>query len=125
MKNRSVKYITRFKIGDKVLCIDDNYNYGRTKSIDEHAFSMIKYFPKMLHIYTVLYHRPYGNSLLLAELRNPVLVNAEGKSMEEVHWNSWRFIKVNKKLPSKTVCAKQSNVLQLDLFSSLELETVQ
>jgi len=103
-----------FKKGDKVLCIDDNFSYGRTKCIDEHAFAMIKHFPKMLVVYTVLYVRKSTNSLLLAELRNPVLINAQGKSMEEVHWNSWRFVKLKKTQfhPSK----KDEKQLQLDLF---------
>jgi hypothetical protein len=121
MNKLPTKSITRFKVGDKVLCIDDNYSYGRTKSIDEHAFSMINYFPRMLEVYTVLQFRTIDNSLLLAELRNPILVNAAGKSMEEVHWNSWRFIKVTKKINSKADCTMKSKTLQLDLFYSLEV----
>jgi len=118
------------KKGDKVLCIDDNFPYGRTECIDEHAFAMIKHFPKMLVVYTVMYARKSTNSILLAELRNPVLINAQGKSMEKVHWNAWRFVKLKKTQfhPSK----KDKKQLQLDLFREVlvpkleeaELETI-
>jgi hypothetical protein len=107
----------KFKKGDKVLCIDDDFSYGKTDCIDEHAFAMIKHFPKMLVVYTVLYVRPRTNSILLAELRNPILINGKGKSMEEVHWHNWRFVKLKKTQFHSP--KKEQKQLQLDLFEEV------
>jgi hypothetical protein len=107
----------KFKKGDKVLCIDDDFSYGKTDCIDEHAFAMIKHFPKMLVVYTVLYVRPRTNSILLAELRNPILINGKGKSMEEDHWNNWRFVKLKKTQLHPP--NKEHTQLQVDLFEEV------
>jgi hypothetical protein len=106
----------KLRRGDKVICIDANWSYGKTDAVDLHAFVMIKHFPELLTVYTVR-EAPIGrSSILLAELVNPILINAKGKSMEEIHWNDWRFIKVKKEMLQKPRESSNETVIQLDLF---------
>jgi hypothetical protein len=106
----------KFRRGDKVICIDANWNYGKTDAVDNHAYAMIKRFPELLKVYTVREATPGRHSLLLAEIINPILINSEGRSMEEIHWNDWRFIKVKKEILNSTEKTRRANVIQLDLF---------
>jgi|LakMenEpi03Aug12_release.lakeMendotaPanAssembly.Ray.scaffolds.fasta_scaffold836570_2 hypothetical protein len=109
----------KFRRGDKVICIDANWSYGKTDAVDLHAFVMIKHFPELLKVYTVR-EAPIGrSSILLAELVNPILINANGKSMEEIHWNDWRFIKVKKEMLQQPRESSNVTVIQLDLFQEV------
>jgi hypothetical protein len=106
----------KLRRGDKVICIDANWSYGKTDAVDLHAFVMIKHFPELLKVYTVR-EAPIGrSSILLAELVNPILINAKGKSMEEIHWNDWRFIKVKKEMLKQPRESSNETAIQLDLF---------
>ena len=109
----------KFKKGDKVICIDANFSYGRTKAVDDHAFRMIKHFPELLKVYTVRKSPTNRSGILLCELINPILINEDGVHMEELHWNDWRFIKVKKEILNSTEKASRANVIQLDLFEEV------
>jgi hypothetical protein len=109
----------KFKIGDKVLCIDTNFSYGRTKAVDDHAFGMIRQFPELLKVYTVRSCPPNRTGILLCEVINPILINEKGEHMEELHWNDWRFIKVKKEIIQNSEKASKANVIQLDLFEEV------
>ena len=109
----------KFKKGDKVICIDANFSYGRTKAVDDHAFRMIKHFPELLKVYTVRKSPTHRIGILLCELINPILINENGVHMEELHWNEWRFIKVKKEILNSTEKASKANVIQLDLFEEI------
>ncbi len=111
----------KFRRGDKVICIDANWSYGKTNAVDLHAFAMIKHFPELLTVYTVREAPSERSSILLAELVNPILINANGKRMEEIHWNDWRFIKVKKEILNSTVKSRTANVIQLDLFEGVSV----
>jgi hypothetical protein len=111
----------KFRRGDKVICIDANWSYGKTNAVDLHAFAMIKHFPELLTVYTVREAPSERSSILLAELVNPILINANGKRMEEIHWNDWRFIKVKKEILKSTVKSRTANVIQLDLFEGVSV----
>ncbi len=111
----------KFRRGDKVMCIDSNWSYGKTNAVDLHAFAMIKHFPELLTVYTVREAPSERSSILLAELVNPILINANGKRMEEIHWNDWRFIKVKKEILNSTVKSRTANVIQLDLFEGVSV----
>ena len=109
----------KFKKGDKVICIDANFSYGRTKAVDDHAFRMIKQFPELLSVYTVRNSPTNRSGILLCELINPILINENGVHMEELHWNEWRFIKVKKEILQNSEKASKANVIQLDLFEEV------
>jgi hypothetical protein len=112
------------KRGDKVLLINDDFSQSRSNPIDDHAFSMIREFPKLLNIYTVMYYRKETDSLLLCEIRNPILINGKGQKLEEIHWRAWRFIKFN--FPKVKQKKEKKQLLQLDLFEPFpELELTQ
>jgi hypothetical protein len=104
----------QLKPGDKLLCIDANFTYGRSKSIDNYALSMITSFPKLLEIYTVRSAPKHRSSILVCEINNSVLINANGKKMEEVHWHNWRFVLLNSNIG--TIKKSSKKKLQLDLF---------
>jgi hypothetical protein len=86
----------KFKRGDKVMCIDSDFRYGRTSAVDDHAFAMIKRFPNLMEIYTVRETPAFKYAILLCELLNPILGNAHGLRMEEIQWHTWRFVKLPK-----------------------------
>jgi hypothetical protein len=113
----------KFKRGDKVMCIDADFRYGRTSEVDDHAFAMIKRFPHLLEIYTVR-ETPAADidAILLCEIFNPILVNAEGLKMAEIHWHTWRFVKLPKTYFKNSSKQIEKNT-QLDLF--IELEAVE
>jgi hypothetical protein len=108
----------KFTKGDKVLCIDADFRYGRTTAVDEHAFRMIKHFPELLGIYTVRETVNKRRAILLCEIINPILINGEGRSMEEIHWNDWRFIKVKKESVQQNKEKAEPTSVQLDLFNA-------
>ena len=109
----------KFKKGDKVICIDANFSYGRTKAVDDHAFRMIKHFPELLKVYTVRTSPTHRSGILLCELINPILINENGVHMEELHWNEWRFIKVKKEIIQNSEKATKVIAIQLDLFEEI------
>jgi hypothetical protein len=83
---------------------------------------MIRRFPKRLEVYTVRYPHKFGDSIFLAEITNPILINAHGESMEEPSWVVERFVKLPKYKKEK---AESNEVeLQLDLFLEAELSIV-
>jgi hypothetical protein len=86
----------RFKTGDSVLCINGDFHFRKHSCVDLVAYSMIKRFPKHMEVYTVRRPHVSGKAILLAEISNPVLVNAEGLRMFEPHWKVERFIKLPK-----------------------------
>ena len=108
-----------FKAGDHVLCINGDFQYRKHPCIDLVAYSMIKRFPKHMEVYTVRRLHKRGSSIFLAEITNPILINAKGESMEEPSWNFERFIK----LPKHNVdrIEKDEIQLQLDIFLESEL----
>jgi hypothetical protein len=110
----------KFKRGDKVMCIDADFRYGRTSAVDDYAFAMIKRFPRLMEIYTVR-ETPEADrgAILLCELLNPILVNAEGLRMEEIHWHTWRFVKLPQTYFKKS-SKHTEKITQLDLFLDLE-----
>ena len=112
-----------FKIGDRVLCINDDFRFRKHPCIDLVAFSMIKRFPIHMEVYTV--RRPHirGGTIFLAEITNPILVNANGESMEEPSWKAERFIKLPKQ--KKERVEKEEIQLQLDMFLEAELSIPQ
>jgi hypothetical protein len=57
---------------------------------------MIQKFPQRLEIYTVRNPNKNGESIFLAEIINPILINADGRQMEEPSWNNHRFVKLPK-----------------------------
>ena len=109
----------KFKKGDKVICIDANFSYGRTKAVDDHAFRMIKQFPELLSVYTVRNSPTNRSGILLCELINPILINENGVHMEELHWNEWRFIKVKKEILRNSEKVTKVIAIQLDLFEEV------
>lgn len=108
----------KFKIGDKVLCIDTNFSYGRSNAVDDHAFGMIRQFPELLKVYTVRSCPPNRTTILLYEVINPILINEKGDHMEELHWNDWRFIKVKKETLKHKKEKAEPIAVQLDLFKT-------
>ena len=111
-----------FKQGDRVLCINDDFRFRKHKCVDIVAHLMIRRFPKRLEVYTVRYPHKSGDSVFLAEITNPILVNAQGERMEEPSWVVERFIKLPKQNKEK---AESNDVqLQLDLFLEAELAIV-
>ena len=109
----------QFKTGDRVLCINADFRFRKHPCIDLVAYSMIKRFPIHMEVYTV--RRPHirGGSIFLAEITNPILVNANGESMEEPSWKAERFIKLPKQKKEKI--EKDEIQLQLDMFLEAEL----
>jgi hypothetical protein len=63
-----------------------------------------------------------GGAIFLVEISNPILINAEGRSMEEPSWKAERFIKLPQKTKKKS--AMDEVQLQLDMFLELELTLV-
>lgn len=64
---------------------------------------------------------PHKNveSIFLAEIINPILINADGRQMEEPSWNNHRFVKLPKySVNDSQVDEKQT---QLDLFLEAEI----
>ena len=112
-----------FKSGDLVLCINGDFQYRKHPCIDLVAYSMIKCFPKHMEVYTVRRPHKRGNSIFLAEITNPILVNAIGESMEEPSWNFERFIKLPKQKDERI--EKDEIQLQLDIFLEAELSVEQ
>ena len=112
-----------FKSGDLVLCINGDFQYRKHPCIDLVAYSMIKRFPKHMEVYTVRRPHKRGNSIFLAEITNPILVNAIGESMEEPSWNFERFIKLPKQKDERI--EKDEIQLQLDIFLEAELSVEQ
>jgi hypothetical protein len=108
-----------FKSGDLVLCINGNFQYRKHPCVDLVAYSMIKCFPKHMEVYTVRRPHKRGNSIFLAEITNPILVNTIGESMEEPSWNFERFVKLPKQ--KKERIEKDEIQLQLDIFLEAEL----
>ena len=108
-----------FKTGDRVLCINGDFQYNKHPCVDLVAYSMIKCFPKHMEFYTVRRTHKRGNSIFLAEITNPILVNAIGESMEEPSWNFERFIKLPKQKEDRI--EKEEIQLQLDIFLESEL----
>lgn len=108
-----------FKIGDRVLCINGDFRFRKHPHIDFVAYSMIRKFPKHMEVYTVRRPHKGGGSIFLAEITNPILVNAYGKSMEEPSWRVERFIKLPKQ--NKERYEQDEIQLQLDLFLEVEL----
>lgn len=108
-----------FKTGDRVLCINGEFQYRKHPCVDLVAYSMIKRFPKHMEVYTVRRPHKRGRSIFLAEISNPILVNAEGESMEEPSWKVERFIKLPKQKSERV--EKGEVQLQLDIFLESEL----
>jgi hypothetical protein len=120
---RPTKSNMPFKKGDRVLCINADFRFRKHPCIDLVAFSMIKRFPIHMEVYTV--RRPHirGGAIFLAEISNPILVNANGESMEEPSWKAERFIKLPKQ--KKERVEKEEIQLQLDMFLEAELSIPQ
>ncbi len=119
LNKRSKNLIEPFKSGDLVLCINDDFRFRKHRCVDFVAYSMIRRFPKRLDVYTVRYPHKFGDSIFLAEITNPILINAHGEGMEEPSWVVERFIKLPKYKKEK---AESNEVqLQLDLFFEAEL----
>ena len=112
-----------FKTGDRVLCINGDFLYRKHPCVDLVAYSMIKTFPKQMEVYTVRRPHKRGSSIFLAEITNPILVNAKGESMEEPSWKVERFIKLPKQ--KKDRLEKDEIQLQLDIFLEAELSVEQ
>ena len=112
-----------FKTGDRVLCINGDFQYKKHPCVDLVAYSMIKTFPKQMEVYTVRRPHKRGSSIFLAEITNPILVNAKGESMEEPSWKVERFIKLPKQ--KKDRLEKDEIQLQLDMFLEAELSVEQ
>ena len=109
----------QFKTGDLVLCINDDFPFGNQIHVDLVVFSRIKRFPKLMEVYTV--RRPHisGRAIFLAEIINPLLINANGESMQEPCWKVERFVKLPKQ--KKERIEKDEIQLQLDIFLEAEL----
>ena len=112
-----------FKTGDRVLCINGDFQYRKHPCVDLAAYSMIKTFPKQMEVYTVRRPHKQGSSIFLAEITNPILINAKGESMEEPSWKVERFIKLPKQ--KKDRLEKDEIQLQLDIFLEAELSVEQ
>ena len=112
-----------FKTGDRVLCINGDFKFRKHPFVDLVAYSMIKTFPKHMEVYTVRRPHKRGSSIFLAEITNPILVNAIGESMEEPSWNFERFIKLPKQKEDRI--EKDEIQLQLDIFLEAELSVQQ
>jgi hypothetical protein len=112
-----------FKTGDRVLCINGEFQYWKHPCVDLVAYSMIKTFPKQMEVYTVRRPHVRGSSIFLVEITNPILVNAKGESMEEPSWKVERFIKLPKQ--KKDRLEKDEIQLQLDMFLEAELSVEQ
>lgn len=117
------KIIMPFKTGDRVLCINGEFQYRKHPCVDFVAYSMIKTFPKQMEVYTVRRPHKRGRSIFLAEITNPILINAKGESMEEPSWKVERFIKLPKQ--KKHRLEKDEIQLQLDIFLEAELSVEQ
>ena len=72
-----------------------------------------------MEVYTVRRLHKRGSSIFLAEITNPILINAKGESMEEPSWNFERFIKLPKHKVDRI--EKDEIQLQLDIFLESEL----
>jgi hypothetical protein len=118
-QKRPTKFKMPFKTGDSVLCINGDFQYMKHPCIDLVAYSMIKCFPKHMEVYTVRRPHKRGSSIFLAEITNPILVNAIGESMEEPSWNFERFIEFPKQ--KEEIIEKDEIQLQLDIFLESEL----
>ena len=112
-----------FKTGDRVLCINGDFQYRKHPCVDFMAYSMVKRFPKHMEVYTVRRPHKRGRSIFLAEITNPILVNANGERMEEPSWKVERFIKLPKQ--KKERIEKDEIQLQLDIFLEAELSVEQ
>ena len=108
-----------FKTGDRVLCINGDFQFRKHPCVDLVIFSMIKRFPKLMEVYTVRRPHDSGKAIFLAEIVNPLLINADGGSIQEPCWKVERFIKLPKQ--KKERIEKDEIQLQLDLFLESEL----
>jgi len=115
---RPTKSNMPFKTGDRVLCINGEFQYRMHPFVDFVAYSMIKTLPKQMEVYTVRRPHKRGRSIFLAEITNPILINAKGESMEEPSWKVERFIKLPKRKKEKI--DKDEIQLQLDMFLEAE-----
>jgi hypothetical protein len=122
-QKRPSKFNMPFNAGDRVLCINGEFQYRKHPCVDLVAYSMIKRFPKQMEVYTVRRPHKQGSSIFLAEITNPILINAKGESMEEPSWKFERFIKLPKQKKEKI--DKDEIQLQLDIFLEAELSVEQ
>lgn len=107
------------KKGDRVLCINGDFRFRKHPCVDLVAYSMIRKFPEHMEVYTIRRPHVSGRAVLLAEIINPILINAEGRILFEPHWKVERFIKLPKQKKDRY---EQDEVqLQLDLFLETEL----
>ena len=72
-----------------------------------------------MEVYTVRSLHKLESSIFLAEITNPILINANGEEMEEPSWKVERFIKLPKQ--KKERIEKDEIQLQLDIFLEAEL----
>jgi hypothetical protein len=80
--------IPNFKIGDKVVCINDDFSLA----LKEYAYTEFMKFPEMMKIYTIR-DLPL-ESCYLEEIVNPKL---SYYNLQEPGFYRWRFVKLDHK----------------------------
>jgi hypothetical protein len=80
--------IPNFKIGDKVVCINDDFSLAQK----EYAYTEFMKFPEMMKIYTIR-DLPL-ESCYLEEIVNPKL---SYYNLQEPGFYRWRFVKLDHK----------------------------
>jgi hypothetical protein len=117
------KILVSFKTGDRVLCINGDFQFRKHPYVDLVVFFKIKRFPKLMEVYTVRRPHVSGKAIFLAEILNPLLTNSDGGSIEEPCWKVERFIKLPKQTQERI--EKDEIQLQLDVFLEVELSMEQ
>ncbi|MFN4812449.1 MAG: hypothetical protein ACK5JQ_07690 [Bacteroidota bacterium] len=91
--------IPNFKIGDKILCINDDFS----EVLKNNAYAEFMKFPEAMKVYTV--RALPTESCQLEEIVNPRLSYYE---FQEPAFYRWRFIKLD--LQSEKSRARKSNI---------------
>ncbi len=93
--------IPNFKIGDKVVCINDDFSFVHK----EYAYTEFMKFPEMMKIYTI--RSLPQESCHLEEIVNPRLSYYKH---EEPEFYRWRFVKLDHK-PVKSAAVNKNEAL--------------
>ncbi len=95
-----------FKIGDKVLCIDDR------PDLSMEGFYLIKNFPQLMEVYTV--RDLFDVSIRVEEIKNP-----SDHEYAEPYFKKRRFIKVPKNFLKTKAKSNQKTMVKTEKTYSL------
>jgi hypothetical protein len=91
-----------FKIGDKVVCINDHFDKSKSYS------KQILKWPELMEIYTI--RDFYDKSIYLEEIVNPIIID-NNKVIREPCFYRWRFIKLDLVAEEEFSCSEAWSLL--------------